>query len=91
MLKKYWMCTKSRGGNTFIFFERNTGREAIQMYWTLAVAYIFNTGFSFLSLKLGTVLLGFLTIPYVYLLGKEYGNERTWPLCAFSFWDCRLA
>ena len=72
-------------GNTFIFFERNTGREAIQMYWTLLVAYIFNTGFSFLSLKLGTALLGFLTIPYVYLLGKEYGNERTALFALFLF------
>ncbi len=72
-------------GNTFIFFERNTGREAIQMYWTLAVAYIFNTGFSFLSLKLGTALLGFFTIPYVYLLGKEYGNERTALFALFLF------
>ena len=72
-------------GNTFIFFERNTGREAIQMYWTLLVAYVFNTGFSFLSLKLGTALLGFFTIPYVYLLGKEYGNERTGLLALFLF------
>jgi hypothetical protein len=72
-------------GNTFIFFERNTGREAIQMYWTLAVAYIFNTGFSFLSLKLGTALLGFFTIPYVYLLGKEYGSERTALFALFLF------
>ncbi|MBL8101311.1 MAG: glycosyltransferase family 39 protein [Anaerolineales bacterium] len=72
-------------GNTFVFFERNTGREAIQMYWTLAVAYIFNTGFSFLSLKLGTALLGLFTIPYVYLLGKEYGNERTALFALFLF------
>ena len=72
-------------GNTFIFFERNTGREAIQMYWTLLVAYVFNTGFSFLSLKLGTALLGFLTIPYVYLLGREYGNERTGLFALFLF------
>lgn len=72
-------------GNTFIFFERNTGREAIQMYWTLAVAYIFNTGFSFLSLKLGTALLGLFTVPYVYLLAKEYGNERTALFAMFLF------
>ena len=72
-------------GNTFIFFERNTGREAFQMYWTLLVAYIFNTGFSFLSLKLGTALLGFFTIPYVYMLGKEYGNERTAIFALFLF------
>ena len=59
-----------------IFFERNTGREAIQMYWTLFVLNVFGTGFSYLSLKLGTVLLGILTLPYVYLLGREYGNAR---------------
>lgn len=72
-------------GETFIFFERNTGREAIQMYWTLLVVNIFNTGFSFLSLKLGTVLLGLFTLPYVYLLGKEYGNERAALFALFLF------
>lgn len=63
-------------GKTSIFFERNTGREAIQMYWTWLVLTVFNTGFSFFSLKLGTVLLGILTLPFVYQLGKEFGNER---------------
>src|SRR5688572_20208144 len=33
-------------GETPVFFERNTGREAIQMYWTLLVAKIFGTGIS---------------------------------------------
>ncbi len=66
-------------GKTSIFFERNTGREAFQMYWTLLVAKIFDTGLSFLSLKIGTALLGFLTLPFVYLLGKEFGN----PLVGF--------
>jgi hypothetical protein len=63
-------------GETRIFFPRNTGREAIQMYWTLLVSWIFGTGLSFLSLKIGTVLLGLLTLPYVYLLGKEIGGAR---------------
>lgn len=63
-------------GEYKIFFPRNTGREAFQMYWTLLVANVFGTGLSFLSLKLGTALLGILTIPYVYLLGKEYGGSR---------------
>ena len=63
-------------GQTHIFFTRNTGREAFQMYWTLLVAKIFGTGLSFLSLKLGTALLGFLTLPFVYLLGKETGGRR---------------
>ncbi|GAB4461062.1 MAG: hypothetical protein Kow0070_18160 [Anaerolineales bacterium] len=63
-------------GQTHIFFPRNTGREAIQMYWTLLVARLFGTGLSFLSLKLGTAILGFLTLPFVYLLGKEIGGSR---------------
>lgn len=72
-------------GDTFIFFERNTGREAFQMYWTLLVLNVFGTGFSFFSLKLGTVLLGIFTVPYVYMLGKEYGNERVALFALFLF------
>lgn len=63
-------------GQTSIFFTRNTGREAFQMYWTLLVAKIFGTGLSYLSLKLGTAILGFLTLPFIYLLGKEIGGPR---------------
>jgi hypothetical protein len=63
-------------GQTHIFFPRNTGREGIQMYWTLLMSWIFHTGLSFLSLKIGTVLLGLLTLPYMYLLGKEIGGRR---------------
>jgi len=63
-------------GQTRIFFPRNTGREAFQMYWTLLIAKVFGTGFSYLSLKLGTAILGFLTLPFIYLLGKEIGGKR---------------
>ena len=63
-------------GQTHIFFIRNTGREAFQMYWTLLVANVFGTGLSYLSLKLGTAILGFLTLPFIYLLGKEIGGKR---------------
>jgi hypothetical protein len=63
-------------GLTHIFFPRNTGREAFQMYWTLLVANVFGTGLSYLSLKLGTAILGFLTLPFMYLLGKEIGGKR---------------
>lgn len=72
-------------GEYKIFFPRNTGREALQMYWTLLVASVFNTGFSFLSLKLGTALLGVFTLPYIYMLGKEYGNERVGLFALFLF------
>ena len=63
-------------GQTHIFFTRNTGREGFQMYWTLLVANVFGTGLSYLSLKLGTAILGFLTLPFIYLLGKEIGGPR---------------
>ena len=77
-------------GNTRIFFPRNTGREALQMYWTLLVAKVFGTKLSFLSLKLGTALLGLLTLPYVYALGKEIANKRVGLIATFlmgiSYW-----
>ena len=72
-------------GEFHIFFPRNTGREFIQMYWTLLVAKIFGTGLSYLSLKLGTALLGLLTLPYVYLLGKEVANKRVGLIAFFMF------
>lgn len=58
-----------------VFFIRNTGREFFQFYWTAFLAIIFNTGISFLSLKIGTAFAGFLTLPYIYLLGKELRNK----------------
>jgi hypothetical protein len=77
-------------GQTHIFFPRNTGREAFQMYWTLLVANLFGTGLSFLSLKLGTAILGFLTLPFIYLLGKEVGGLRVgflaFLLAGIAYW-----
>ena len=63
-------------GQTSIFFPRNTGREAVQMYLTAAVIMIFGTGYTFISLKIGTVLGGLITLPFLYLLGKEIGNHK---------------
>lgn len=63
-------------GQTHIFFPRNTGREFIQFYLTATVATLFGTGISFISLKVGTLIFGLLTLPFVYLLGKELGNRE---------------
>lgn len=63
-------------GQFRIFFPRNTGREAIQMYLTAAVSVLFGTGLSFLSLKIGTAFAGLCTLPFIYLLGKEVANRR---------------
>jgi len=70
-------------GNNFIFFPRNTGREAFQMYLTAAMGKIFGTGISFLSLKLGTCLAGLLSLPFIYLLGKEIKNKEVGLLAMF--------
>jgi len=64
-------------GKTGIFFPRNTGREAIQIYLTALVSVLFGTGISFMSLKMGTVLAGIATMPFIYLLGKEFGGRRS--------------
>jgi len=63
-------------GDTRIFFPRNTGREALQFYLIAATAKLTSLGVSFMSMKLGTVLLGILMLPYIYLLGKEIGSHR---------------
>ena len=63
-------------GQYSIFFPRNTGREPFQFYLTAAMALIFNTGISFMSLKLGTVISGMVTLFYMYKLGVELGNRR---------------
>jgi hypothetical protein len=62
-------------GQTSIFFPRNTGREAFQMYLTALIAVVAGTGLSFMSLKLGTALAGFIALPFIYLLGKEIGGK----------------
>lgn len=63
-------------GETRIFFPRNTGREGLQMYLTAAVIQLFGTGYTFLSMKIGTSIAGLLTLPFIYLLGVELGNRR---------------
>lgn len=77
-------------GQTPIFFIRNTGREPLQFYLIAATANLFNTGVSFLSMKIGTATLGFLSLIYVYLFGKEVGGKRVGLLAALfagmSYW-----
>ena len=70
-------------GQTHIFFPRNTGREAIQIYLTLLVSWVFGTGLTFLNLKIGTVFCGLATLPYMYLLGKEFGGKRIGLMAVF--------
>ena len=62
-------------GQYSIFFPRNTGREAFQFYLTALIIRLFGTGLTFISLKIGMVLAGLLTLPFIYLLGREIGNR----------------
>jgi len=62
-------------GNLSVFFIRNTGREAIQFYFTAMIIRILGTELNFLSLKIGTVIFGLLTLPFIYLIGKDQSNK----------------
>lgn len=70
-------------GLTPVFFTRNTGREAFQFYLTALVIKTFQTGVSFLSLKIGTVAAGLAILPFIFLTGKELGNRRAGLLAMF--------
>ena len=60
-------------GQLSVFFPRNTGREAIQMYLTAAVSILFNTGLSFMSLKIGTRFMWVADFAFYLFIG-----ERNW-------------
>lgn len=77
-------------GQFSIFFPRNAGREPLQFYLTAFMAQLFGTSISFTSLKLGTTIFAFISLVYMYLLGKELGGR--WVglfallLTGLSFW-----
>ncbi len=71
-------------GQTPIFFERNTGREPFQFYWTVALIRLLNLPPDFLALKIGTALFGLLGLPAVFLLGRELFDWRA-GLIAMAF------
>ncbi len=64
-------------GQKSIFFPRNTGREALQFYMAELTLKMFGTGISHLTLKIGTVAAGIITLPFIYLLGKEAADKKT--------------
>jgi hypothetical protein len=77
-------------GEYKIFFERNTGREAVQFYTIAFFVKFFNTGLTFLSMKLGTSILGLFALIYLFLLAKETSNWQTAVLavllCGIAYW-----
>ncbi len=62
-------------GNFPVYFMRNTGREAIQFYFTAMIIKILGTDLNYLSLKIGTVIFGLITLPFIYLIGKDQSNK----------------
>ena len=76
-------------GQTAVFFSRNTGREGLQMYLTAAIIKLTGLELNFLSMKIGTVLAGLLTLPYIYLLAREVGGSRQAGILAMLF--CGIA
>ncbi len=62
-------------GHNPVYFPRNTGREAIHFYLTAAYMAIFNLDVSFLNLKAVAVFANLITLFFIYLLGKEFGNK----------------
>jgi len=63
-------------GRYSIFFLRNTGREPLQFYLAAVTVRLLGTGISFLTLKAGTALLGWLTLPFLYIFAREFGGRR---------------
>ncbi len=70
-------------GHTPLFFIRNTGREPLQFYLTAAIMQLTGLPLSHLALKVGTALIGFLTIPATFLLAREMFDETLGVLAAF--------
>ena len=74
-------------GERPIFFVRNTGREPFQFYWTFALIKVLGLPLHYLTLKIGTGIIGLLALPALYLLGRELGGV---PLglsaAAFAAW-----
>lgn len=62
-------------GHFPVFFMRNTGREPLQFYVTAGLMELTGLPLSHLALKVGTALIGLLTIPGTFLLARAmYGN-----------------
>ena len=72
-------------GQTHIFFPRNTGREAIQFYWTVLMNWIFGTGLTFLTLKIDTIGFGLFTLPLCILARQRNRRLARWTACIYFY------
>ncbi len=72
-------------GQRPIFFPRNTGREPGQFYLTYGLMRLFDLPLTFETLKLGTALIGLVTIPAIYLFGREVAGNVAGLIAAALF------
>ncbi len=82
-------------GTDAIYFERNTGREPLQFYFAAFLVNVFNTGFTYLTLKITGGVAGLLMLPFVFLLGREIEDSRfgllAMAMAAISFWATAIS
>jgi hypothetical protein len=82
-------------GQRPIFFIRNTGREPFQFYWTFALIEGLELPLRYLTLKIGTTIIGLAALPALYALGREVGGARLGlvvaAMAAWSKWPVSLA
>lgn len=72
-------------GKFSIFFERNTGREPLQFYFNALVVWLKIAPLDMLALKVVGASAGVLSIPGVFLLGRELFDDEVGLLAAFFF------
>jgi 4-amino-4-deoxy-L-arabinose transferase-like glycosyltransferase len=80
-------------GNYPIFFTANNGREPLYIYLlSLGIAAFGRTPF---GLRFVAAVIGSLTIPVTYLLGRAFFNHRigllAMAVCAITFWPLALS
>src|SRR3972149_1734241 len=76
-----------------IFFTANNGREPLYIYMlSLSIAAFGRTPF---GLRLASVMIGTLTIPVTFLVGRALFNRRVgllaMTICAVTFWPVALS
>ena len=70
-------------GHFPVYFPRNTGREGLHFYISAAFMGLFNLDVTFLNLKIVAVFANLLTLFFIYLLGKEWGDRWVGLAAAF--------
>ncbi|MBP1692428.1 MAG: putative rane protein [Chloroflexi bacterium] len=71
-------------GQTNTFFPNNGGREALEFYLIAVGVKLFGAKLDFMTLKIITTVVGYLSLPFIYLIGREIANQQV-GLLAMAF------